>query len=68
MNAKKIIDVFHFKNHVSPTSRQKYSPEKVKEANPTWNTEQTFTRFKQIVCSMPKHHLFFIHRSYGYKT
>ena len=68
-DVKKIIDVFHFANHVSPACKEKYSPDKVKKAHPHWNTqagEQTFTwlsRFKHIVCSMPKtHHLFYIHR------
>ena len=69
MDVRKIIDVFHFKNHVSPVCKQLYSPDEVKNMNPKWNTqagEQTFTwlsRFKHIVCSMPKsHHLFYIHR------
>lgn len=68
-NVKKIIDVFHFGNHVSPQCKEKYSPEEVKKAHPTWNTqagEQTFTwlsRFKYNICSMPKvHHMFYIHR------
>ena len=69
LNVNKIIDVFHFKNHVSPVCKERYCPDDVKRKNPKWNTqagEQTFTwlsRFKHIVCSMPKsHHLFYIHR------
>ena len=68
-NVKKIIDVFHFKNHVSPDCREKFSPEVIKKDNPFFNTqagEQTFTwlaRFKSNVCSMNKdHHLFYLHR------
>ena len=69
MSVTKIIDVFHFCNHVGADCQRKYSPEHVKRLNPSWNTqagEETFTwlsRFKHIVCSMLKHHhLFFIHR------
>lgn len=69
MNVKKIIDVFHFKNHISPTCKERYSPDEVKRQHPKWNTEageQTFvwlSRYKHIVCSMPKfHHLFYLHR------
>ena len=69
MSITKIIDVFHFGNHINPDCQRKYSPERIKELNPTWNTqagEQTFiwlSRFKHIVCSMTKeHHLFYIHR------
>jgi len=68
INVNKVIDVFHFSNHIRPLCRQKYSPEAVKRAHPNWNTqagEQTFvwlSRFKHSVCSMPKFdHLFYIH-------
>ena len=60
----KIIDVFHFSNHVSPHCKEKYSPKEIKQAHPIWNTqagEQTLTwlsRFKHNTCSMPiaRHH------------
>lgn len=65
----KIIDKFHHRNHVNPECRVKFSPDAVKEANPSFNTqaaEQTFTwvsRFKHILCAMNKvHHLFYLHR------
>lgn len=68
-NITKIIDVFHFKNHKSLECKMRYSPQKVKEKNPDYNTqagEQTFIwvgRFKNILCSMNKtHHLFYLHR------
>lgn len=69
LNVNKIIDVFHFKNHVSADCRSKFSPAKMKEEHPNYNTqagEQTFVwvhRFHHIVCSMSKiHHLFYLHR------
>lgn len=69
LDVKKIIDVFHFKNHVGIDCRSKFSPEKMKEEHPTFNTqagEQTFvwvSRFQHILCSMNKiHHLFYLHR------
>ncbi len=69
LNVTKIIDVFHFNNHVDPLCRERYSPAKLKADNPGFNTqvgEQTFSwlcRFKHIVCAMNKtHHLFYIHR------
>ena len=59
INVDKIIDVFHFSNHISPLCRQQYSPEAVKKVHPDWNTQAG----KHTICSMPKfHHLFFIHR------
>lgn len=68
LNVKKIIDVFHFRNHTSPDCKEKYSPKAVKEQNPNFNTqagEQTFIwvgKFKNILCSMNKtHHLFYLH-------
>lgn len=61
----KIIDSLHIKNHKDPKCLEKYTPARVKEEHPHYNTmvcEQTFvwlSRFKKIVCSMPKeHHLF----------
>lgn len=69
MKVDKIIDVFHFGNHVSPQCKEKFSPAKLKEDNPNYNTqagEQTFvwvSRFQHILCSMTKnHHLFYLHR------
>ncbi len=65
----KIIDVFHFRNHVSPVCRDSFSPKAVKDQNPNYNTqggEQTFVwlaRYKNSLCSMTKkHHLFYLHR------
>ena len=65
----KIIDTLHIKNHVDDNCKRRYNPDVVKETNPSWNTmscEQTFawlSRFKKIVCSMPKVHFhFYIHR------
>ena len=55
MNIEKIIDVFHFKNHVSPECQRKYSPANLKTAYPNFNTqagEQTFVwihRFNKIL-------------------
>ena len=69
MDVHKIIDVSHFKNQTSSRCKQLYNPAIYKSEHPFWNTqagEQTFIwlgRFKNIVCSMPKHHhLFYIHR------
>lgn len=69
LDVHKIIDVFHFRNHVSSDCQKKYSPAKLKEENPDFNTqagEQTFVwvhRFAHILCSMNKvHHLFYLHR------
>ena len=69
LNVNKIIDVFHFQNHVSAECREKFSPAKLKQQHPEFNTqagEQTFVwihRFRHILCSMNKvHHLFFLHR------
>lgn len=65
----KLIDSLHINNHKSEECRTKYNPAKVKEKLPDANTmagEQTFTwlsRFKKILCSMPKvHHMFYLHR------
>ena len=69
LNIEKVIDTFHFKNHVDPQCKTKYSPETLKRDHPDWNTqagEQTFVwvgRFKHILCSMTKtHQLFYLHR------
>lgn len=65
----KIIDTLHIRNHKDPGCKVKYTPEKLKEEHPTFNTmscEQTFvwlSRFKKIVCAMPKHSFhFYLHR------
>jgi len=39
MNVQKIIDVFHFKNHVSPDCKEKFSPKAVKEQHPLFDTQ-----------------------------
>ena len=64
-----IIDSLHIRNHKDAKCKEKYNPAKLKEQLPNMNTmaaEQTFvwlSRFKKILCSMPKvHHLFFMHR------
>ena len=69
MNVIKIIDTFHFKNHISPKCRDEFSPHKVESDHPDYSTqagEQTFVwvgRFRHILCSMNKtHHLFYLHR------
>lgn len=53
-NVEKVIDVFHFGNHVSPECKKNFNPEKLKSENPNFNTqagEQTFVwvgRFRHI--------------------
>ena len=66
---QKIIDSLHIKNHKDARCKELYSPNKVKEENPAFNTmaaEQTFvwlSRFKKILAAMNKtHHLFYLHR------
>ena len=66
---KKIIDRLHISNHKDKKCKEKYDPSGLKEEIPNGNTmaaEQTFvwlSRFKKILCAMPKvHHLFFLHR------
>lgn len=65
----KIIDSLHISNHKDASCKEKYNPEKLKQEIPRGNTmaaEQTFvwlSRFKKILCAMPKvHHLFYLHR------
>ena len=69
LKVRKIIDMFHLKNHSNPVCHTLYSPLEMKEKHPSYNTqagEQTFVwigKFKNIVCAMSKtHHLFYIHR------
>lgn len=68
-NVHKIIDVFHFPNHVGTECKELYNPKNFKDKHPNYNTqasEQSFawiSRFKHILCAMPKnHHLFYLHR------
>ena len=66
MNVDKVIDIFHFGNHVSPQCKERFSPAKLKEENPDFNTqagEQTFvwvSRFQHILCSCQKIITYFI--------
>ena len=69
ISVKKIIDRLHISNHKDKKCKEKYDPSSLKEEIPNGNTmaaEQTFvwlSRFKKILCAMPKvHHLFFLHR------
>ena len=69
MDISKIIDSLHIRNHKSPLCKEAYDPAVLKAKLPGGNTmaaEQTFvwlSRFKKILCSMPKvHHLFYLHR------
>ena len=63
--ATKIVDTFHHQDHVDPTCKEKYNPADVpviKSINPHYNTqadEQTFARFKHILCAMNKTHRLF---------
>ena len=68
MTIKKIIDRLHIRNHKDASCQDKYNPSSLKEEIPEGNTmaaEQTFvwlSRFKKILCAMPKvHHLFYLH-------
>ena len=63
----KVLDRFHFSNHVDESCKVKYNPENfLLNDDNSEVAEQTFVwvgRFKKIVCAMPKvHHLFFLHR------
>ena len=65
----KIIDDLHLKNHKDPRCAQNYSSAGLRDDIPDMNTmscEQTFawlSRFKKILCAMPKvHHHFYLHR------
>lgn len=69
MSIKKIIDSLHIRNHKDKSCQEKYNPVTLKEELPEGNTmaaEQTFvwlSRFKKILCAMPKvHHLFYLHQ------
>lgn len=65
----KIIDSLHIHNHKDASCKKNYDPMILKNELPEGNTmaaEQTFvwlSRFKKILCAMPKvHHLFYLHR------
>ncbi|XP_046864599.1 uncharacterized protein LOC124459114 [Xenia sp. Carnegie-2017] len=69
LSIRKIIDSLHIKNHKDEKCLEKYNPLPLKTEIPNGNTmaaEQTFvwlSRFKKILCAMPKvHHLFYLHR------
>ena len=69
LKVRKIIDSLHIRNHTDARCLEKYNPKGVKECFPEMNlmaAEQTFvwaSRFKKILCSMPKtHHCFYLHR------
>lgn len=68
-DVRKIIDDLHLKNHKDPRCAQNYSSASIRDDIPDMNTmscEQTFawlSRFKRILCAMPKvHHHFYLHR------
>lgn len=72
LKVTKIIDSLHIRNHVDKRCLMKYHPRTVKEKFPKLNlmaAEQTFvwaSRFKKVLCSMPKtHHCFFLHMQVG---
>ena len=53
MNVQKIIDVFHFPNHITATCREQFSPLQFKESHPNFNTqcgEQTFAWVGRYKC------------------
>lgn len=69
ISVNKIIDSLHMSNHEDKKCKETYNPSSLKEEIPNGNTmaaEQTFvwlSRFKKILCAMPKvHHLFYLHR------
>ena len=67
LSVDKCIDRLHIRNHVDPNCKLLYNPnDHLKESDNTLSCEQTFvwlSRFKKIVCAMPKnHHLFYLHR------
>lgn len=69
LKANKIIDSLHIAYNKSEGCKEKYNPAKLKDILPDGHTtagKQTFTRlsrFKKILCSMPKvHHMFFLHQ------
>ena len=70
VESRKIIDVFHFGNHIFEDGRKRVCPNKVKEDHPSFNTqagEETFvwvSQFRHILCSMTKHTIFFFSHNY----
>ena len=68
-SVSKIIDVFHFNNHIREDCKIKYNPRLLKEVHPNFNTqvcEQTFSwlgKYSRILMSIPKtHNHFYLHR------
>ncbi|XP_038069366.1 uncharacterized protein LOC119738534 [Patiria miniata] len=64
---KKCVDRLHIRNHTDAHCKVKYHPkDHLEDTDNTMICEQTFvwlSRYKKIVCAMPKHrHLFYIHR------
>ena len=64
-----IINELHIKNHVDEDCRKRYNPVPIKSKYPGvsfMSAEPTFawlSRFRKILCAMPKaHHLFYLHR------
>ena len=39
LNVNKVLDVFHFQNHVSHECREKFPPAKLKEKHPEFNNQ-----------------------------
>lgn len=66
LDITKCIDSLHLKNHKDPRCAVLYSPDHLSGDNNTMSCEQTFawlSRFKKILCAMPKtHHHFYLHR------
>ena len=68
LDINKIIDSLHIKNHKDPQCLKQYDPSSLltEDGMNTMTCEQTFTwfsRYKKILCAMPKiHHHFYIHR------
>ena len=67
LKVRKIVDRLHMRNHKNPECRVKYGSDDLKEKFPSLNTpvaEQVFvwaSRFKRIMCAMPKRRsLFFL--------
>ncbi len=66
MDIKKSIDTLHTKNHKDPKCKVQYGTDHLDDTMNTMACEQTFawlSRFKKILCAMPKtHHHFYLHR------
>ena len=58
-----MIDSLHIKNHRDPQCKRKYDPSVLKEEHPGYNTFAWMSRYKKILCAMPKTHFhFYLHR------